>query len=414
MLKQPLVFESVIPPDRRRHLSLPGGVPAPDVTASHGFHYSLLIESDDLTAEIAEHLLAIESVLVDPGRSLGCFCAGAAAGGSREAVVALEPPRASLPVIEEDVVISLDLPATNAAAEKDDTIAVVNDEPPPAQQEVPDQGPSDVPSIADARRRAERRRIAVTPAHARQVTTQSVVGSRPEAPRKFESAKGQGTTEHERAVPVEVSVEPAPRDDAVDVADAPAPPPSVPAPIAVSPEPTPMSTPSDLPIIVTRLAGSDPSPEKAPATSVAVRHRTPVYGILHASRGTGHQRVVARKGIIVPRAYNAIRHRGGEVVTVTAPMEMGEPPIQGHQVVSTTEGVAPSGTANGNAALTGPVHQEQPHEEPASAGPRRRGRRDSRRIDAQGIGRQSRLWGLLMSILLIAAVTVTLLLIFGG
>ena len=180
VLKQPLVFESVIPPDRRRHLSLPGGVPTPEVTATHGFHYSLLLESDDLIAEIAEHLLAMESVLVDPGPSLGCVCAGAVAGGSREALVALEPPRASVPVIEENVLISLDLTATKAAAEDADPIPAAGAEPPSDRHEHSDESPLDVASTADAKRGAERRRIAVTPPHARIVATPSGVGSRPE------------------------------------------------------------------------------------------------------------------------------------------------------------------------------------------------------------------------------------------
>jgi hypothetical protein len=175
-----------------------------------------------------------------------------------------------------------------------------------------------------------------------------------------------------------------------------------------------MSTPSDLPIIVTRLAGREPSPEAVPATAGAVRHRTPVYGILHASRGTAHQRVVARQGITVPRAYNAIRHRSGETVTVAPPVEISEAPIHDREAMSTPALLAPSSAVNGDVARTKPALHEQPTREEASGDPRRSQQRASRRIDPQGIGRQSRLWGLLMSILLIVAISVTLLLIFGG
>ena len=175
-----------------------------------------------------------------------------------------------------------------------------------------------------------------------------------------------------------------------------------------------MSTPSDLPIIVTRLAAREPSPEAAPGTAVAVRHRTPVYGILHASRGTAHQRVVARQGITVPRAYHAIRHRSGESVTVAPPVEISEAPIHDREAMTTPAIVASSSSVKGDVAQMKPALHQQPRQEEATGDPRRSQRRAARRIDPQGIGRQSRLWGLLMSILLIVAISVTLLLIFGG
>src|SRR6476646_5029247 len=78
---QPRVFESIIPPDRRRFRSQPGGTPTAEHLWSETGSRSLAdVESDDFVAEIAQLLLIGANVLIDAGPRLGCVCSGAAAG----------------------------------------------------------------------------------------------------------------------------------------------------------------------------------------------------------------------------------------------------------------------------------------------------------------------------------------------
>ncbi|HEX7122032.1 MAG TPA: hypothetical protein VF178_06635 [Gemmatimonadaceae bacterium] len=102
---QPEVFEGVLPPDRRRFASLPGGCPTAEMLWSRS-RERLLVELDerDLPIELAEILLERRPVLVDLAPGLGCACSGVAPAtpgrSARIAVMSLEPPRASGPVIE--------------------------------------------------------------------------------------------------------------------------------------------------------------------------------------------------------------------------------------------------------------------------------------------------------------------------
>jgi hypothetical protein len=109
---QPRIFDSVVPPDRRRHLSQPGGLPAPELLWSHGRGLSLVeIHGDDVAAELVQYLLASEPLLIDMAPRLGCQCSGATEGvparSSRASVVAGEPPRSSTPVFEHDSALDL-------------------------------------------------------------------------------------------------------------------------------------------------------------------------------------------------------------------------------------------------------------------------------------------------------------------
>jgi hypothetical protein len=113
--EQPRVFESIIPPDRRRYFSQPGGVPSAErLWTDLGARALVDVESDDFVSEIADHLLAGEHVLMDVAPRLGCVCSGAIPGTppreARAAVVALEPPRSTTPVVEEQIPLDLDLP----------------------------------------------------------------------------------------------------------------------------------------------------------------------------------------------------------------------------------------------------------------------------------------------------------------
>ncbi|HLV25637.1 MAG TPA: [Fe-Fe] hydrogenase large subunit C-terminal domain-containing protein [Gemmatimonadales bacterium] len=102
---QPVVFDSILPPDRRRHRSLPGGVPTAEALQEHAPGRVLVeIAADAFAAELAEHLLKGDSVLLDLAPRLGCACSGSVAQiGARQArsvVCSLEPPRSSTPIVD--------------------------------------------------------------------------------------------------------------------------------------------------------------------------------------------------------------------------------------------------------------------------------------------------------------------------
>ena len=112
---QPAVFDSVIPPDRRRYFSQPGGVPTADKLWSSGGARTLVeVSGDDLSIELAQILLSEASVFVDLAPALGCVCSGrtgehdVAAG--RSLLASLEPPRASTPVVDTHVAVVLEVP----------------------------------------------------------------------------------------------------------------------------------------------------------------------------------------------------------------------------------------------------------------------------------------------------------------
>jgi hypothetical protein len=117
---QPRVFESIIPPDRRRFRSQPGGVPTVDALWSDvGARTLVEVDGDDFVSELAQQLLTGKNVLIDAAAHLGCVCAGAVAGvpvkDARAGVVALEPPRATMPIVEEHAPIELELAVPAAA-----------------------------------------------------------------------------------------------------------------------------------------------------------------------------------------------------------------------------------------------------------------------------------------------------------
>lgn len=115
LLQQPEVFEAVLPPDRRRHVSLPGGCPTADALALRSHERSLVtLEGDDIALELAQHLLTRQPVLVDLAPALGCACSGVTprtlGSSARVAVMSLEPPRATSAVVDPALTPSLDVP----------------------------------------------------------------------------------------------------------------------------------------------------------------------------------------------------------------------------------------------------------------------------------------------------------------
>lgn len=131
---QPRVFESIIPPDRRRFRSQPGGVPSAEALWNEvGARTLVEIDGEDIVAELAQHLLNGKNVLIDVSLRLGCACSGAAPGVSpkeaRAAIVSLEPPRATTTVVEERAPVELDLPVPAASRTPVDVTAVPPAEP---------------------------------------------------------------------------------------------------------------------------------------------------------------------------------------------------------------------------------------------------------------------------------------------
>lgn len=96
---QPMVFENIIPPDRRRHFSAIGGIPdGQRLWESAAFRVAQ--PSDiDLSIGVAQLLLAEERVLVDMSPLVGCVCRVESPTPDPTAIL-----RSSTPVVREGVV----------------------------------------------------------------------------------------------------------------------------------------------------------------------------------------------------------------------------------------------------------------------------------------------------------------------
>lgn len=115
--EQPTVFESFMPTDRRRCLSLPGGLPTSEsVRAVQQLTDIIAIDSDAVAFEVTQYVISGRPALLDLSAAVGCACSGFVAGREatarhgRETLVALEPPRAPSPVIDLRIPVDLELP----------------------------------------------------------------------------------------------------------------------------------------------------------------------------------------------------------------------------------------------------------------------------------------------------------------
>lgn len=235
----PRVFDSVLPPDRRRHFSLPGGLPAAAHLEALATPRRLAcLTSADYAAEVAQHLLAGEPVMVDVAPRLGCACTGAGGGTphdrARDTVASLEPPRAHAPVLDHDVAIALDatLPSAPAPAREDaappprPAPARGRGAPAPAPRPLTHTPPGASPRFAggEPTTGGSRRRSSVT-GFFRGYTTdvpRTRSGEGPTLPRAYVALRRAGTdtppsrpgapagTDRERAIPREVEPPPAP------------------------------------------------------------------------------------------------------------------------------------------------------------------------------------------------------------
>jgi hypothetical protein len=103
--EMPTVFDSVLPPDRRRFVSLPGGCPTQEALWQTTEGRMLReVTQPTFAADLAQTLVWREHVIIDVAPSLGCACAGGysrlGVRCGRVAVMAVEPPRAPHPVVE--------------------------------------------------------------------------------------------------------------------------------------------------------------------------------------------------------------------------------------------------------------------------------------------------------------------------
>ena len=110
---QPREFDSVIPPDRRRYYSDPGGVPSRQALRQLPDAVDLVeLKSDDVVVDLAELLLSGTRALIDVSLSLGCCCSGAVAKATPEVARARvreqEPPRALSPIVDHAAPLALD------------------------------------------------------------------------------------------------------------------------------------------------------------------------------------------------------------------------------------------------------------------------------------------------------------------
>lgn len=328
--QQPLVFESVIPPDRRRFRSQPGGVPTADALWSEvGSRTLVEIDGEDFVTEIAQHLLTGKNVLIDASARLGCACSGAVHGArnARAQITAQEPPRAASPVIDEAPVIDLELPVPAVSRTPVDVVAIpsVPSAAHMPQGTTPPHGQLAIGHrISPARGSApiqESRASRVGP-----VTPRPVIGAFPVARDTEGKALPRAYVVRRRSSPKGISVVLPPEDASPDVVDTPPPPkpieqvqpvidvdafrstppdtapPTPPVAVVPAPEPTPVPseakpTPMAEPIryepprSVARPVNLDPPPAPqrpstpSPRRDTAEHHRAPAPQPAPMSRG---------------------------------------------------------------------------------------------------------------------------------
>jgi hypothetical protein len=111
--QQPTEFDSIIPPDRRRFYSEPGGVPSRQALRQRDGIDLVELRDHDIAVDLAQQLLQKTRALIDVSLPLGCACSGIVTGvgtdSARARVRAMEPPRAPSPVVDHSVRLSLDV-----------------------------------------------------------------------------------------------------------------------------------------------------------------------------------------------------------------------------------------------------------------------------------------------------------------
>ena len=115
--QEPMEFDSVLPADRRRFYSDPGGTPSRAALQRFAPAADFVeLGHENFAVDLAQHLLSSSRTLINLAPGLGCSCSGAQPGLSvpewRARVREQEPPRAPGPVVEHELplVIERSLP----------------------------------------------------------------------------------------------------------------------------------------------------------------------------------------------------------------------------------------------------------------------------------------------------------------
>jgi hypothetical protein len=117
---QPKSFEALVPLDRRRFYSLPGGTPARDHVERSSHRALIELAGDDVVLELTQQLIEQTPALLDLSVPLGCACAGAGEhalrGKPRPALLLLEPPRARQKVLDSSLRVDVTQTLSEACA----------------------------------------------------------------------------------------------------------------------------------------------------------------------------------------------------------------------------------------------------------------------------------------------------------
>ena len=111
---------ALVPLDRRRFYSLPGGAPTSDHIERAARRELIELAGDDIVLELTQQLIDQTPALLDLAPSLGCACAGAgehaARGNARAALLTLEPPHARQRVLDPSVQVDVSQTLVEACA----------------------------------------------------------------------------------------------------------------------------------------------------------------------------------------------------------------------------------------------------------------------------------------------------------
>ena len=344
LARQPAVFDSVVPPDRRRFFSQPGGCPSLRALALRAPDRRLVSISDDAFAtEVAEYLLSGENVLLDLSSRFACICCGGLgttgnpALAGRDAILRLEPPQATTPILDVDVEVRLDAPLGEPPAPIGEPPTPVGrsergrarhaDQARTTSPLFPPRLPGAHPMEA-VRDRAERCRIAVTPSRVVSLPVASPVASPNASPNASPSASPNASpsgSTREKVADQPVTLEPVVRGAEARKVIASerderqrTPSRRIPAAPNDSGRGTRWTDPRDVQpgsvksgeqlgvshnVVLHAAPGPDMLAPGAVGVSAHVRHPTPVHLLFHLRRMGTYPRAHASDGVVLPRAY---------------------------------------------------------------------------------------------------------------
>jgi len=141
---QPKSFDALVPLDRRRFYSLPGGTPASDHVERVSHRSLVELAGDDVVLELTQQLIEETPALLDLAVPLGCSCTGAGdhalRGKPRAGLLLLEPPRARQKVLDPSIRVDVSQTLVEACARR----ARASEDP-----------SAEEPSVVDAQRAAD-------------------------------------------------------------------------------------------------------------------------------------------------------------------------------------------------------------------------------------------------------------------